>query len=78
MAQTVTEFTPTGRPKYPWQSWTDGQIWRLSRGTDFKVGRESMRQAVYDWARRKGMKVTVHHAGDEDLEIQFFHEGNEK
>jgi len=78
MAETVTEFTPNGRPKYPWQSWTDGQIWRLERDKDFRVGRESMRQAVYDWARRKGLKVTVHHVGNDNLEIQFFQKGSEK
>jgi hypothetical protein len=45
MAKVVKEYDfssrPSGRQKYPWDNWMNGQIWALKHGTkdDVKAGR---------------------------------------
>jgi hypothetical protein len=47
-------------PKYPWDDWFDGSIWRLHQYQDFDVHVESMRSAVYMAADRMGYRVKTH------------------
>lgn len=48
-----------GRPsKYPWDKWTNGQIWKVKYGEDFKCVPESFRNMLHGYARRKfGLRV---------------------
>ena len=72
MAKAIEGFTARKtRAKYPWAEWADGQCWLLEHGIDFKVGRDSFRQAAYDWSRRHGLPVTISYVNEHDLEIQF-------
>ena len=42
---------------YPWDQWFDGQIWKLTRGKDFKTEIKNFRSSVTQTAIKKGFKV---------------------
>lgn len=49
-----------GRPPiYPWDEWLDGSTWLLTKGEDFDIQIESMRQSIYNMARRRGGHARV-------------------
>lgn len=73
MAERITEFSPRriGRPAlYPWDEWTDGHAWRITRGEDFVSSPKSMGVTLYSHARRKGLDVHIRIDGDA-VEFQF-------
>ena len=52
------EFGKVGRKGgYPYDTWFDGQIWKLYQGVDFNCGITSMRVNLYNAAKRKGIKI---------------------
>jgi hypothetical protein len=53
------EFTKVGGrlAKYPWGRWLDGSTWRITRGGDFDVEVSSIRSAVTEAARRRGLRA---------------------
>lgn len=56
MARVIEEFPATTRQsKYPWDEWTDGQIWELEAGKDFTQQIESMRQAAAKQAKQRNL-----------------------
>lgn len=56
---------------YPWQTWTDGSIWKITRGTDFECNSAAMRSRFYIHAKRNAMVVKVHAVDDDTLVFQF-------
>lgn len=48
-----------GNTKYPWDRWTDGLIWEVTKGLDFDCKIESFRGVLYSYAKRNGMKLQV-------------------
>lgn len=62
--------TTRGRlPKYPWDTWLDGNTWAITRGEDFDLKEESLRAAVSAAARTRGLKARVHRVDtDENVE----------
>ena len=78
MAERVAKF-PEGvsesrKRKYPWEEWTDGSIWVITRGVDFKVGIDVMRMTLYNRARLAGTKVEVRRVSESILAFQYFDE----
>jgi|ETNmetMinimDraft_3_1059899.scaffolds.fasta_scaffold263919_2 hypothetical protein len=64
-------FRSVGRgPTYPYDSWFDGQIWKLTKGFDFECQPSSLRQAFYAAARRRGIKVRVSVLTNGDVIVQ--------
>jgi len=72
MAEVVTPgqfvFRLHGNTRYDWNSWLDGQRWKLRKGTraqvergerDFFVEVEAFRSAAFGYAWRHGMKITT-------------------
>lgn len=61
MAENLDSFPArtTKRRRYPWDLWTDGQIWKLTRGKDYEVRDEIMRVIVCAYGNRKGLKVNT-------------------
>lgn len=62
MAKVITELPKKaggiGRePKYPYDTWLDGQIWQLDVGDDFEGKPQSMRANINNAAKKKGLKV---------------------
>jgi hypothetical protein len=69
MPATVTgPIAPTA--KYPWEEWTDGQVWEIIRGEDFDILAGNMAQVLRSYGIRKGLKVTTRRRGDV-LAFQF-------
>lgn len=58
MAKTVKEM-PDTRKSYPWKSWFDGRIWKLTQGEDFMVSMEVMRTQVYSNAQKYDVSVNT-------------------
>jgi hypothetical protein len=47
-----------GRPsKYPWNEWTDGNVWEIRRPEDFTLTNTNMQATLHDKASALGMKV---------------------
>ena len=49
----------SGNRKYPWEEWSNGEVWKVEEGKDFVVPKASFVQAAYQYARRCGRKVRV-------------------
>lgn len=59
--------------KYPYDEWFDGDVWRLKMYEDFFVHPGSMQSAVYQAARKRGLKVRTHiPTTDDALYIQAY------
>lgn len=43
--------------KYDWESWLDGQIWKLTPGEDFEARADTFRYAAYNYAKRNGIEI---------------------
>jgi hypothetical protein len=79
MAETITHFPESQRRptrRYPWDDWTDGQIWKLVRGEDFDAEADQFRNRLYTQAKRRGLDVRTAKQLDaeerEILIIQFY------
>lgn len=67
MARVLKTYTFTadrngkrGRPAlYPWSDWTDGRVWKVTEGIDFKVTRNSFRSTLASHAARNGYTLKV-------------------
>jgi hypothetical protein len=67
MARVLKAYTFTadrtgkrGRPAlYPWDEWTDGQVWKVTEGIDFKISRNSFRSSLVNHATRNGYTLKV-------------------
>lgn len=72
MAEKIEAFTiqKTRSSRYPWDEWTDGSIWRITRGEDFDVKPVSVVGTIYSKAKARGLKVTVAY-NDDSVEFQF-------
>ena len=76
MARTLEQFpSPTsGRRRYPWDQWMDGQIWLLVPDEDFTAKPTTIRTMATQQAIRRGGRVrcrVVHEDGREKLAMQF-------
>lgn len=47
--------TPSGGSVFPWDLWTDGQIWKLTRGVDFDGRPVDLVTQMHRAARVRGM-----------------------
>ncbi len=73
MAQVLEsyDFKSVGRrPRYPYDQWFDGQIWGLQYMVDFDCQANSLRQAFYAAAKRRGIKVRVSVLSNGDVVVQ--------
>lgn len=73
MAERIDKFSPRriGRPAlYPWDEWTDGCAWRITRGSDFEIPTKSMVVNLHSTAARRGLSVSARVDGDA-VEFQF-------
>lgn len=74
MAEKLEDFDfrkPGGRPGYDWESWLDGDIWRLTREVDFWVTPNSFRNQAVSRAIRSGGHVRTSIEGD-SVVLQFY------
>lgn len=73
MAKTLDSFPFTGRTssKYPWDTWADGKIWELQRGTDFRGSTRSFQATASSYAQRRRIKVRTHTTED-IVVLQFY------
>jgi len=74
MAKKLKDFTfsdRSGNRRYPWEEWSNGEVWRVEEGKDFVVRSSSFVQAAYQYARRCGKKVRVQQGGDHVV-FQFY------
>ena len=59
-----------GPPRYPYDQWFDGQIWKLQYMVDFDCQVVSLRQGLYAAAKRRGISVKVAVSTDGDVVVQ--------
>ncbi len=66
MARTLRHYPkPNKRDSlYPWDTWLDGRVWKLTKGPDFECECNSLRGAAYAAAARAGVTVKVTVDGD--------------
>lgn len=73
---------PGRPPKYPWDQWSDGSVWRATSGTDFDCSRDGFVDALRQFAHRNRdrLRVSVRMSNDEpDVVIfQFFDREGER
>lgn len=72
MAEIVDQM-PSNRgrkPKYPWQAWANGAVWKISKGVDFTCSFAVIRAAIHSTAARKGVSVRTSRVGN-DVYFQF-------
>lgn len=67
MAEPVKSFPAKSRTVngYDWNSWFDGQIWKLQAGVDFKTSVPVFRAYINMESRERGVKVVTRFAKDE-------------
>lgn len=53
-----------GRSSYPWESWMDGNQWKLKAGEDFTVSLTSFRALISSTAKRLNVNAATHVSGD--------------
>lgn len=74
MSRILDELPVTGRsgPKfsYPWDEWTDGRVWEITRGEDFQVSTRAMYSMIGTHAASHGFTVTKRKRGD-SIAFQF-------
>lgn len=66
MARKLTGFTiqRTRKSAYPWEQWTDGEVWEVRRNEDFTCTVPSMLAALWTRAKKMEMKAEVASQGD--------------
>lgn len=70
MAHVVDEGLGSSR-RVPWEEYTDGRVWELSRGQDFDQDAEHARRAVMAWATRNGWRVRTSVPDPDTLRVRF-------
>jgi hypothetical protein len=50
---------PSTRRKYPWDDWTDGQVWQVVEGKDFTSNHAVFKAQLKARAEKLGIKVKV-------------------
>ena len=74
MAEIVQNYqwrsTRGRRSKYPWEKWGDGQVWRVTKGTDFTCNVRTLQAATANWCQRHGYRCHTHMEDDDHLVIQ--------
>ncbi len=73
MAETLDSFpfrVPAGR--YPWDSWTDGRIWRAKRPEDFSVAASSFSAYIRAKANELNKAVHVTIVENDTIVFQFY------
>lgn len=71
MAQKLAKFAfrQTGPARYP-DEWTNGGIWKATKGVDFKGSVQAFALALYQLAERRGKKVRL--SKDEQAGVVVF------
>jgi hypothetical protein len=71
------QFPTRGRPhKYAWESWINGNPWKLVKGTDFAVTTKTMQANARTYAKKNDLTVKTAIAEDGNvLVVQFFPKG---
>lgn len=70
------DFKARGTNKYPWEEWTDGDIWKIKQGEDFPVKIGSMRSILKIHATRHGFTLKTGSPEDGVLVFQFVPKDN--
>ncbi len=58
MSKTLSSFPKRHRgrpPLYPWDKWTNGEVYELTQGEDFKTNPASFRALVHRTAKSRGL-----------------------
>ncbi|HEY6312886.1 MAG TPA: hypothetical protein VIY52_19080 [Streptosporangiaceae bacterium] len=74
MATQLNTF-PGPRPpqgRYPWDEWTNGRPWRITRGEDYDIPTENMRANLHMRASSMGRKVQTQKTTDDQGEGLIF------
>jgi hypothetical protein len=50
--------------RYPWAEWTDGNWWKIQKGSDYQIDTDNMRRGLATHAQRHSMKVDAYKRGD--------------
>lgn len=53
------EFPDGRRGRHDWETWLDGNIYKLTKGKDFTISCTNMRNIVYSAAHRRGLKIRI-------------------
>lgn len=56
--------------KYPWDSWTNGAVWRMTQGDDFDLATRDFARTVRRYAQTHGYLVRVQRRGV-NVTVQF-------
>jgi hypothetical protein len=56
---------------YPWDEWSDGRTWQITRGEDFEVSAMAMRAQITGAATRRGMRAIIRKKGPDTLRFRF-------
>ena len=72
MPKILKKFVFTGRGRYPWDEWADGQCRELIAGEDFgaDIKVQGLANQAHGQAKKRGMKVRTQ-ISDKGLVIQF-------
>ncbi len=49
---------------YPWDEWTDGKWWRVTRGVDYQCSTQSLQAYLYRVALKRQLSVQSKREGD--------------
>lgn len=53
-----------GNQKYPWQQWSDGEVWRITKGQDFAVEPRVMQGQIKVRGTKEGRATVTNVQGD--------------
>jgi hypothetical protein len=65
------ERTPgRGTRRYPWKSWMNGKVWRVTHGEDFDCGTQSFVSGLIIRAKSRGLAID-HDSNEAKTEVTF-------
>jgi hypothetical protein len=75
MAQKIKgDYTPPKKRgpkcKYPWDTWLNGERWRLEQGEDFQAELDDMERLIRRTAKKRGLATVVVNKEDDGLVVR--------
>lgn len=76
MAEVVRKRVEWNKSRnFPWDKWTDGRVWRVTKGVDFTSSVCRMRQRIYAAGQKYGKRCHTKVEDNKSILFQFYVEG---
>jgi hypothetical protein len=64
--------------KYPWEEWTDGAWWLISRPADYTITTVAMTRYIHNYAWKRSIRVNLYQVNFDDGIMFRFYTGKQR